>query len=189
MITERPKPLSATMSARNVPTATSILTGSSAIPSSWLAAVSKDPVGCSRRRGFKDLVGGLGPDERLGPLFHSLIHVRMSFSSSVMLRCADLRSLRLVSSANQRATRLSQGSRRRHQQQVLLQRDVQAVPVVGPAEEHRMSMRVKEAQPEGKGATDPAGATQRCQAPPVQPKAEDRSEAFAGVQPQAEAES
>ena len=52
-----------------------------------------------------------------------------------------------------------------------------------------MCMRVKEAQPEGKGATDPAGATQRCQAAPVQPKAEDRSEAFAGVQPQAEAES
>ena len=52
-----------------------------------------------------------------------------------------------------------------------------------------MCMRVKEAQPEGKGAADPAGATQRCQAAPVQPKAEDRSEAFAGVQPQVQPES
>ena len=45
---------------------------------------------------------------RLGFLFHSLIHLRMSPSSSVTLRCADRRSLRLVSSANQRSTRLSQ---------------------------------------------------------------------------------
>ena len=44
----------------------------------------------------------------LGFLFHSLIHLRMSSSSSVTLRCADRRSLRLVSSANQRSTRLSQ---------------------------------------------------------------------------------
>jgi hypothetical protein len=43
----------------------------------------------------------------LGSLFHSLIHLRMSFSSSVTLRCAERRSLRLVSSANQRSTRLS----------------------------------------------------------------------------------
>jgi hypothetical protein len=39
----------------------------------------------------------------LGFLFHSLIHLRMSASSSVTLRCADLRSLRFVSSANQRS--------------------------------------------------------------------------------------
>ena len=39
----------------------------------------------------------------LGSLFHSLIHLRMSSSSSVTLRWADLRSLRLVSSANQRS--------------------------------------------------------------------------------------
>src|SRR6185437_15947967 len=44
----------------------------------------------------------------LGSLFHSLIHLRMSVSSSVTLRWADLRSLRFVSSANQRSTRLSQ---------------------------------------------------------------------------------
>ena len=42
-----------------------------------------------------------------GSLFHSLIHLRMSVSSSVTLRWADLRSLRLVSSANQRSTRFS----------------------------------------------------------------------------------
>ncbi len=42
-----------------------------------------------------------------GFLFHSLIHLRMSVSSSVTLRWADRRSLRLVSSANQRS-RLSQ---------------------------------------------------------------------------------
>src|SRR5271154_6808659 len=39
----------------------------------------------------------------LGSLFHSLIHLRMSFSSSVTLRWAERRSLRLVSSANQRS--------------------------------------------------------------------------------------
>ena len=44
----------------------------------------------------------------LGLLFHSLIHLRMSVSSSVTLRWADRRSLRLVSSANHRSTRLSQ---------------------------------------------------------------------------------
>jgi hypothetical protein len=44
----------------------------------------------------------------LGLVFHSLIHLRTSASSSVTLRCAERRSLRLVSSANQRSTRLSQ---------------------------------------------------------------------------------
>jgi hypothetical protein len=39
----------------------------------------------------------------LGFLFHSLIHWRMSASGSVTLRWADLRSLRFVSSANQRS--------------------------------------------------------------------------------------
>jgi len=37
----------------------------------------------------------------------SLTHLRMSDSSSVTLRCADLWSLRLVSSANHRSTRFS----------------------------------------------------------------------------------
>ena len=43
----------------------------------------------------------------LGSLFHSLIHLRMSSSSSVTLRWADLRSFLFVSSANHRSTRLS----------------------------------------------------------------------------------
>jgi hypothetical protein len=38
-----------------------------------------------------------------GPAFHSLIHLRMSASSSVTLRCAERRSLRVVSSANHRS--------------------------------------------------------------------------------------
>jgi hypothetical protein len=42
----------------------------------------------------------------LGSLYQALIHLRMSASSSVTLRCADRRSLRLVSSANHRSTRL-----------------------------------------------------------------------------------
>src|SRR5689334_10035054 len=56
------------------------------------------------RMSSADLVQANG----LGSLFHSLIHLRMSASSSVTLRWADLRSLRLVSSANQRSARLSQ---------------------------------------------------------------------------------
>jgi hypothetical protein len=44
----------------------------------------------------------------LGFVFHSLIQSRMSRSSSVTLRWAERRSLRQVSSANQRSTRLSQ---------------------------------------------------------------------------------
>jgi hypothetical protein len=43
-----------------------------------------------------------------GSAFHSLIHFRTSASSSVTERWAERRSLRLVSSANQRSTRLSQ---------------------------------------------------------------------------------
>jgi len=43
-----------------------------------------------------------------GFLFHSLIQPRMSRSSSVTLRWAERRSLRQVSSTNQRSTRLSQ---------------------------------------------------------------------------------
>ena len=44
----------------------------------------------------------------LGSLFHSLIQMRMSRSRSMTLRWALRRSLRLVSSANQRSTGLSQ---------------------------------------------------------------------------------
>jgi len=41
----------------------------------------------------------------LGSLSHSLIHLWMAASNSVTLRVADRRSLRLVSSADQRSTR------------------------------------------------------------------------------------
>jgi hypothetical protein len=44
----------------------------------------------------------------LGFLFHSLIQPRMSRSSPTTLRWPEWRSLRQVSSANQRSTRLSQ---------------------------------------------------------------------------------
>ena len=57
--------------------------------------------------GFEDLVGALGLHERLGSLLHSLIHLRMSASNSVTLRCADLCSFRFVSSANQCSARFS----------------------------------------------------------------------------------
>ena len=53
----------------------------------------------------EDLVGGLGPHERRGLLFHSWIQRQMSASSSVTLQCAEWRSLRLVSLANHRSTR------------------------------------------------------------------------------------
>ena len=73
--------------------------------SSGLACLA-DPLAVGGE-GFQDLVGRLGPDERPGVLFHSLIHRRMSASSSVTLRCAERRSLRVVSSANHLSTRLS----------------------------------------------------------------------------------
>jgi hypothetical protein len=44
----------------------------------------------------------------LGSVFHLLIHLRTSVSSSTTLRWAERRSLRLVNSANQRSARLSQ---------------------------------------------------------------------------------
>jgi hypothetical protein len=44
----------------------------------------------------------------LGAWLHSLVHLRMPASGPVTLRWAERRSLRLVSSANQRSTRLSQ---------------------------------------------------------------------------------
>jgi hypothetical protein len=41
-----------------------------------------------------------------GSAFQALIHFRVSASSSVTLRCAERRSLRLASSANHRSRRL-----------------------------------------------------------------------------------
>jgi hypothetical protein len=43
-----------------------------------------------------------------GFLFQALVHCRRSASSAVTVRWAERRSLRLVSSANHRSTRLSQ---------------------------------------------------------------------------------
>ena len=76
------------------------------------------------------------------------------------------------------------GPGRGHDQQVLFQRDPQPVPVVGPAEEHRVLARVGDPVPQRQARADPAGAAQRGQAAPAQPQAEDVGEALAGVQPQ-----
>jgi hypothetical protein len=48
--------------------------------------------------------------------------------------------------------------RRRHHQQVLLQRDPQRVPVVGPAQEHRVRGRVEDPVAEREGGADPGRA-------------------------------
>ena len=76
------------------------------------------------------------------------------------------------------------GARRGHDQQVLFQRDAQPVPVVGPAQEHRVLTRVQQAVPPGEGGADLAGAAQDREAGPAQPQAEEVGEALAGVQPQ-----
>ena len=76
------------------------------------------------------------------------------------------------------------GAGRRHHEQVLLQRDVQPVPVVGAAEEHRVLARVEDPVAQREGGADPGRAAQRGQAAPAQPQAEDVGEALAGVQPQ-----
>ena len=70
---------------------------------------------------------------------------------------------------------------------MLLQRDPQAVPVVGPAEEHRVLARVGDPVPQRQARADPAGAAQRGQAAPAQPQAEHVGEALAGVQSQVQA--
>jgi hypothetical protein len=76
------------------------------------------------------------------------------------------------------------GPGRGHDQQVLLQRDPQAVPVVGPAQEHRVLARVEQAVPPGQGGADLAGAAQDREPRPAQPQAEQVGEALAWVQPQ-----
>ena len=76
------------------------------------------------------------------------------------------------------------GAGRGHHQQVLFQRDPQAVPVVRPAEEHRVLARSGDPVPQRERGADPAGAAQRGQAAPAQPQAEEVGEAFAGMQPQ-----
>ena len=76
------------------------------------------------------------------------------------------------------------GPWRRHHQQVLFQRDAQAVPVVRPAEEHRVLVRFGDPVPHRERGADPARAAQRREAAPAQPQAEGVGEALAGVQPQ-----
>ena len=76
------------------------------------------------------------------------------------------------------------GARGRHDQQVLLERDPQAVPVVRPAQEHRVLVRSGDPVPQREQSADPAGAAQRGQPAPAQPQAEQVGEALARVQPQ-----
>ena len=64
------------------------------------------------------------------------------------------------------------GAGRGHHQQVLLERDVEPVPVVGAAEEDRVLARVEEAVAQREGGADPGGAAQRGEAAPAQPQAE-----------------
>ena len=80
------------------------------------------------------------------------------------------------------------GPWRGHDEQVLFQRDPQAVPVVGPAEEYRVLVRSGDPVPQRERGADPAGAAQRREAAPAQPQAEDVGEALAGVQPKVEAD-
>ena len=80
------------------------------------------------------------------------------------------------------------GAGRGHDQQVLFQRDAQAVPVVGPAEEDRVLAGFGDPVPQREGRADPAGAAQGGQAAPAQPQADEVGEALAGVQPQVQAD-
>ena len=59
------------------------------------------------------------------------------------------------------------GPGRGHDQQVFFQRDSQAVPVVGPAEEHRVRGRVGDPVPQRECGADPGRAAQRGQATPA----------------------
>ena len=76
----------------------------------------------------------------------------------------------------------------RHHEQMLFQRDAQAVAVVGAAEEDGVLARVQEAVPQREGRADPGGAAQDGEAAPAQPQADDGGEALAGVQPQVQAD-
>ena len=69
-------------------------------------------------------------------------------------------------------------------QDVLFQRDAQAVPQVGAAQEHRVRGRVGEPDPQRNRRADPARAAQHGQASPPQVQAGERGEALAGMQPQ-----
>jgi hypothetical protein len=71
--------------------------------------------------------------------------------------------------------------RRRHHQQMLLQRNTQTVPVMGTAQEHSVLARIQETVEQRKRRTDPPGAAKRRQAAPAQPQAEKVGEALARV--------
>src|SRR6266567_2094529 len=70
-----------------------------------------------------------------------------------------------------------------HHEQVLFQRDPQAVPVVRPAEEHRVLARVQEPVAERQRAADARGAAQDRETGPAQVQAEGVCEALSWVQP------
>ena len=80
------------------------------------------------------------------------------------------------------------GAGRGHDEQVLLERHVEPVPVVGAAEEHRVLTGVEDPVAQRDGGTDPGRAAQGGEAAPAQPQAEEVGEALAGVQPQVEAD-
>jgi hypothetical protein len=69
------------------------------------------------------------------------------------------------------------GAGRGHHQQVLLQRHMEAVPVVGPAQKHRVLPGVQEPASQRQVRADPAGAAQGSQAAPAQVQAEQVGEA------------
>ena len=62
------------------------------------------------------------------------------------------------------------------------------MPVVGAAEEDGVLAGVGDPVPQRQGGADPAGAAQDGEAAPAQPQAEEVGEAFAGVQPQVQAD-
>ena len=76
----------------------------------------------------------------------------------------------------------------RHRQDVLLERDAQAVPVVGAAEEDRVLAGIEDAVAQREGGADPGRAAQGGEAAPAQVQGEQVGEALAGVQPQVQAD-
>ena len=71
---------------------------------------------------------------------------------------------------------------------MLFERDAQAVPVVSAAEEDRMLTRAQDPVMQREGGADPGRAAQGSEAAPAQVQGEQVGEAFAGVQPQVQAD-
>ena len=80
------------------------------------------------------------------------------------------------------------GPGRGHHEQVLLQRDPQAVPVLSAAQEHRVLPGVSEPVAQREGRADPGRAAHGSQVAPAQVQAEQVGEALAGMQPQVQAD-